>query len=858
MVKAYLKYELDSAFGLSCTNYCKNYINNKTNALITGNGEILSYININTGTVINQLRLDSKSKISIIRLSENNEQIITAVGMADGNIFLIKNNIESDIICFDNHNTIITDMLFTNNNRFLVSSSNDGKISVIDIMDETLKYKLSGHSGEINFINIINDKYIISGSSDGTYRYWDIIGGYCVGVFSTKLNCPTTLEQISAGNSATNNNIYIGGFESENIVIYKQKELTDNNQLILLKEKYKYKREYYSKIKQIKNIKKYLFILNDNNMIEVYKISDSKTLKNKTKRKLNRLKQKGNNESEDNHKVTKYASYLQFLATLRLKDKVNDIQILCNKLNYEILIVVFYSKNYFEYYCFNAESLKFEFVSIFSKLSHQFEVKNLVLSNDDSLLISSDKSAAKLWSTYNNSFLKVIDIKDITACRFLPRDRFIIFGSYSGALILYDNQINNTISTIPDAHKKAITSVEVIIKNNIEIEIVTASLDYNIKYWNIVKNNNTIGLSMFKKIELQSEITKMKFSSNNNFMLVSNHTNNLEIYYADTAKLYSTLIGHKFPVSCFDISTDNEIIVSGGADKSIKIWDFKFGNCKKSIFAHDAAVSDLKLLKDTHYILSISKDNYIKFWDADTYEQVMEFNINNEMLKQICVSSIGDFFICAFNDKLLRKFKQLKDIVYAAEFLDNKKNQEYLIHDLKKKSEADSKSEERKLKNLRFGDEIMEAIDTAEKYKNDYLDFEFNLDNYLKGETDKEPELKTYMELNDMSIPEYVFDIITGIKPNELERSIKFLHFAYVEKIIYYIHYFVIRNIHIETCVRLINIFCKRYFVNISANDELLRILIIVKEKLKHILKYNLNNARYNLNVIKLYQRHNN
>jgi WD40 repeat protein len=35
-----------------------------------------------------------------------------------------------------------------------------------------------------------------------------------------------------------------------------------------------------------------------------------------------------------------------------------------------------------------------------------------------------------------------------------------------------------------------------------------------------------------------------------------------------------------------DISSDGDLIVTGSADKNIKIWGLDFGDCHKSIFAH--------------------------------------------------------------------------------------------------------------------------------------------------------------------------------------------------------------------------------------------------------------------------------
>ena len=54
----------------------------------------------------------------------------------------------------------------------------------------------------------------------------------------------------------------------------------------------------------------------------------------------------------------------------------------------------------------------------------------------------------------------------------------------------------------------------------------------------------------------------------------------------DTLKHFLNLYGHKLPVLCMDISSDGALIVTGSADKNLKIWGMDFGDCHRSIFAH--------------------------------------------------------------------------------------------------------------------------------------------------------------------------------------------------------------------------------------------------------------------------------
>ncbi len=102
--------------------------------------------------------------------------------------------------------------------------------------------------------------------------------------------------------------------------------------------------------------------------------------------------------------------------------------------------------------------------------------------------------------------------------------------------------------------------------------------------------------------------------------------NILKVFFCDSDKLFLTLYGHKLPVLSLDISSDNSLLVSGSADKNIKIWGMDFGNCHKSIFAHNDSVMMVSFVKDTHYFFSASKDRTVKYWDGDTYQLILEFD----------------------------------------------------------------------------------------------------------------------------------------------------------------------------------------------------------------------------------------
>ena len=72
-----------------------------------------------------------------------------------------------------------------------------------------------------------------------------------------------------------------------------------------------------------------------------------------------------------------------------------------------------------------------------------------------------------------------------------------------------------------------------------------------------------------------------------------------------------------------DISSDSRLIITGSADKNVKIWGLDFGDCHKSIFAHSDSIMTVGFVPGTHYFFSAGKDRMIKYWDGDKFDQIL-------------------------------------------------------------------------------------------------------------------------------------------------------------------------------------------------------------------------------------------
>jgi len=75
-----------------------------------------------------------------------------------------------------------------------------------------------------------------------------------------------------------------------------------------------------------------------------------------------------------------------------------------------------------------------------------------------------------------------------------------------------------------------------------------------------------------------------------------------------------TLSGHTLPITVLCNFRENEIIISGSKDTTLRVWDLKKNECIKILDGHSAAIISVIKLDDAH-IASVSLDNRIMIWE---------------------------------------------------------------------------------------------------------------------------------------------------------------------------------------------------------------------------------------------------
>lgn len=217
---------------------------------------------------------------------------------------------------------------------------------------------------------------------------------------------------------------------------------------------------------------------------------------------------------------------------------------------------------------------------------HRTDVRALCFSSDKIALASASGESLKIWNRGSQNCIRTMACDYALSILFATGDRNVIVATKTGKLQIFDIAAGRLLEEIRAHEGEAWT---VAMSPDLR-GIASGGADKSVKFWQFelvvdkaVEEEDEDGqmrghggkrmsLTHTKTLQLEEDVLCVRFSPDQRLIAVSLLDSTVKIFFADTLKFFLSLYGHKFPVLCMDISYDSTTIITGGADRNIKIW----------------------------------------------------------------------------------------------------------------------------------------------------------------------------------------------------------------------------------------------------------------------------------------------
>lgn len=95
------------------------------------------------------------------------------------------------------------------------------------------------------------------------------------------------------------------------------------------------------------------------------------------------------------------------------------------------------------------------------------------------------------------------------------------------------------------------------------------------------------------------------------------------------------LTGHEEAVTCVAYSPKGEWLVSGGADRQVKVWKMPEGRLQQTLTEHSGPITKLAFSRDGKQLATASADKTVKLWDVPSFQRQRELLHPRKVLDMI-------------------------------------------------------------------------------------------------------------------------------------------------------------------------------------------------------------------------------
>ncbi|MFN5138361.1 MAG: NB-ARC domain-containing protein [Pseudanabaena sp.] len=291
---------------------------------------------------------------------------------------------------------------------------------------------------------------------------------------------------------------------------------------------------------------------------------------------------------------------------------------------------------------------------------HQYWVKAIAFSpNGKTLASGSFDSTVKIWNSQTGECLKTLLGHNavVTCLGFSPQGDHLVTGSYDQSVKIWDVATGKCLDTL-HKHTNRVWSVAFHPQQNL---VVSGGDDHGIKIWELRRGK------CIKTLQGNSNAIYAIACSNQQNLLASGHEDqtiklwNVDINTPQTLEPdlqpFQVLRGHSDRILSTTFSPDGQILASGSADRTIKLWDVNTGKLLKTLQGHRSWIWEIAISPDSKFLASGSYDHTVKLWDLESGECLQTLQGHPSSVLSVRFSHDGKTLFSSGYDQIVKHWE---------------------------------------------------------------------------------------------------------------------------------------------------------------------------------------------------------
>lgn len=184
--------------------------------------------------------------------------------------------------------------------------------------------------------------------------------------------------------------------------------------------------------------------------------------------------------------------------------------------------------------------------------------------------------------------------------------------------------------------------------------LATGDTNSEIWIWKADASSGELGPHLLTLQGHSNWVCSVAFSYDGQLLASGGADRTLIVWQVSTGQRLQTLEGHGNWVMSVAFSPDGQLLASGSADRTVKIWRVSTGDCLQTLEDHSHGVWSIAFRPQGDRLISGSADGSVKVWDISAGQCQHTLLGHQHMVSSVAFSPQGDYLASGSADQTIR------------------------------------------------------------------------------------------------------------------------------------------------------------------------------------------------------------